>query len=117
MVAGPARVLESALSMGIVFAWAVVAPVMAQVEEISSTAEEWRQWGGPQRNFQVDGSQLADSWPTDGPRRLWSRPLGLGHSTIVVDEGRLFTMYRPGQESQGGPWAGTPTPAAKPTSV
>ena len=105
MVAPPDRVLESALSIGIVLAWAVMAPVMAQVEETSST-EEWRQWGGPQRNFQVDGSQLADSWPADGPRRLWSRPLGLGHSAIVVDKGRLFTMYRPGQESQGGPWAG-----------
>ena len=102
----PARVFELLLSIGTLFAWAVAAPVMAQVEEPSSAGGEWRQWGGPQRNFQVDGSQLADRWPAEGPRRVWSRPLGLGHSAIIVDEGRLFTMYRPGQESPGGPWAG-----------
>ena len=36
---------------------------------------------------------------------LWTRPLGLGHSSIVVDEGRLYTMYRPGKQiSKQGPW-------------
>lgn len=64
-------------------------------------AGEWRQWGGPNRNFIVDGAALADEWPASGPTILWSRPLGLGHSSIVVDEGRLFTLYRPGQEGSG----------------
>ena len=34
---------------------------------------------------------------------LWSRPLGTGHSAIVVDEGRLYTMYRAGngRDAQG----------------
>jgi outer membrane protein assembly factor BamB len=64
-------------------------------------AGEWRQWGGPNRNFLVDGAALADEWPESGPSVLWSRPLGLGHSSIVVDEGRLFTLYRPGQEGSG----------------
>ena len=66
---------------------------------------EWRQWGGPNRNFLSDAVGLADAWPDTGPRVLWSRPLGLGHSSIVVDEGRLFTLYRPGKEvSRSGPW-------------
>ena len=66
---------------------------------------DWRQWGGPNRNFLSDAVGLADVWPDTGPRVLWSRPLGLGHSSIVVDEGRLFTLYRPGKEvSRSGPW-------------
>ena len=69
------------------------------------TTGEWRQWGGPNRNFLSDAVGLADAWPETGPRVLWSRPLGLGHSSIVVDEGRLFTLYRPGKEvSRSGPW-------------
>jgi outer membrane protein assembly factor BamB len=38
---------------------------------------------------------LASTWPAGGPRKLWTRPLGPGHSSIVVENGRLYTMYRP----------------------
>jgi outer membrane protein assembly factor BamB len=73
----------------------------------SSRAQDadWRQWGGPNRDFTSDASGLANSWPVGGPPVLWSRPLGLGHSAITVDEGRLYTMYRPGEQiSKQGPW-------------
>jgi outer membrane protein assembly factor BamB len=41
----------------------------------------------------VDSTGLAESWPAGGPRRLWSRELGEGHSSILVDADRLYTMY------------------------
>jgi outer membrane protein assembly factor BamB len=66
---------------------------------------EWRQWGGPNRNFMSEATGLADTWPTGGPPVLWERPLGLGHSSIVVADRRLFTLYRPGKEvTRTGPW-------------
>ena len=55
----------------------------------------WLQWGGPNRNFTSDVTGLASAWPAGGPRKLWSRPLGEGHSTVLVDGTRLYTMYRP----------------------
>jgi outer membrane protein assembly factor BamB len=55
----------------------------------------WPQWGGPHRNFVVDAKGLATKWPAAGPKKLWSRALGEGHSSIAIDEGRLYTMYRP----------------------
>src|SRR5262249_18816485 len=55
----------------------------------------WPQWGGPNRNFVVDSRGLASSWPASGPKKVWSRALGEGHSAIAVDGGRLYTMYRP----------------------
>ena len=58
------------------------------------TSSGWTQWGGPKRNFQSDSKGLANSWPTTGPPRLWSRPLGTdGYSGIAVDGSRLYTMY------------------------
>jgi outer membrane protein assembly factor BamB len=70
-----------------------------------SAGEEWPQWGGPNRNFIVTAAKLADTWPADGPRTIWSRPLGTGHSAIVAMEGRLFTMYRAGNgRGRRGPW-------------
>ena len=78
---------------------------LAQQKDSYPSAGEWRQWGGPQRNFHSPATGLADSWPEGGPKILWSRPLGLGHSTVVFDDGRLFTMYRPGREAgRNGPW-------------
>jgi outer membrane protein assembly factor BamB len=65
----------------------------------------WPQWGGPNRNFIVEATGLADAWPEMGPRRIWSRPLGTGHSAIVAADGRLFTMYRVGNgRARQGPW-------------
>jgi outer membrane protein assembly factor BamB len=59
---------------------------------------EWPQFGGPTRNFVVDAKGLANSWPADGPKKLWSRPLGEGYSGISVDHGTLYTMYRKGDD-------------------
>lgn len=73
--------------------------------EVPSSAA-WRQWGGPTRNFIVEARGLAEAWPEGGPPVRWSRPLGLGHSAIVVDDGRAFTMYRSGNaRAKLGPWA------------
>jgi outer membrane protein assembly factor BamB len=59
-------------------------------------AEDWLQWGGPRGDFTVEASGLADSWPEEGPPLLWKRPLGDGYSAILVEGGRLYTMYRDG---------------------
>jgi len=54
----------------------------------------WPQLGGPTRDFRVASAELADRWPDGGPRRLWSRTLGEGYSSILVEGDTLVTMYR-----------------------
>ena len=61
----------------------------------ASGSSAWPQWGGPNRNFMSDSKGLASKWPASGPKRLWTRALGEGHSAIAADGGRLYTMYRP----------------------
>ena len=39
-------------------------------------AANWPQWGGPNRNFKVEAHGLADTWPEQGPNKVWSRDLG-----------------------------------------
>jgi outer membrane protein assembly factor BamB len=89
-------------AMVAIMAIATLVPMAAR-QDTYSTAGEWRQWGGPSRNFVSSAHGLADRWPDAGPPELWRRPLGPGHSAIVVDRGVLYTMYRPGQEGRG-PW-------------
>lgn len=60
-----------------------------------TTAPSWTRWGGPSGDFMVPWTGLASTWPAGGPKRLWSRALGEGHSAIAVESGRLYTQYRP----------------------
>ena len=67
----------------------------AQQRGAPAAAAGWPQWGGPARNFVSDSKGLASKWPANGPKKLWSRALGEGHSAIAAEGGRLYTMYRP----------------------
>ncbi len=58
-----------------------------------TAADNWPQWGGPGANFRVEDAGLADQWPDDGPKKLWSRELGEGYAAISSDGTSLFTMY------------------------
>jgi outer membrane protein assembly factor BamB len=73
----------------------------AQQRGAPPAAAAWPQWGGPSRNFVSDSKGLASKWPASGPKKLWSRALGEGHSAIATDGGRLYTLYRP--QGTGGP--------------
>lgn len=61
-------------------------------------AQEWPQWGGPDRDFRVDNPGLATSWPEEGLEARWSRPLGEGYAGIAVVGENLFTQYGEGEE-------------------
>ena len=77
--------------LGLVRVWISLAVVGSWA---TATHAQWPQWGGPQRDFEVKSAQVADDWPDDGPKKLWSRPLGEGYSSIVYDDNRLLTMHR-----------------------
>lgn len=87
------------------FAFGVLVAPHAIALQAQSSPDAWRQWGGPNRNFIVNSIGLAEKWPENGPPLIWSRPLGTGHSAILADEGRLYTMYRAGNgRARQGPW-------------
>jgi len=66
---------------------------------VSAQAQtDWSQWGGPTRNLVSNSKGLAASWPEKGPRQLWSRPLGQGHSSILASGNTLYTMYSQGEQ-------------------
>lgn len=81
---------------------ATMAAGVLTAHQVRAQADGWRQWGGPDRNFVVPSpAALADSWPASGPPVAWSRALGDGHSSILVDKGRLFTVYRAAAPAAG----------------
>src|SRR6185436_1012650 len=79
----------------IIVTLAVAAALSTSPGGRAATPSAWTQWGGPTRDFMSDATGLATTWPAAGPKKLWSRALGEGHSSILVENGRLYTMYRP----------------------
>jgi outer membrane protein assembly factor BamB len=59
----------------------------------AAASGDWPQWGGPGRDFKSDVTGLAAKWPDAGPKKLWSRELGEGYSTVSVEGGQLYTMF------------------------
>jgi outer membrane protein assembly factor BamB len=72
----------------------LTALAVAPVTTAGQTNPSWTQWGGPRRDFMSDSKGLASAWPASGPKKLWTRTLGEGHSSVLVENGRLYTMYR-----------------------
>jgi outer membrane protein assembly factor BamB len=100
------KLIGAVVLLGTVSATSTVA---LRGQSAPTAGDQWRQWGGINRNFIVDGTGLAEKWPESGPPVMWSRPLGTGHSAILYDEGRLYTMFRVGNGRGGsgrsqGPW-------------
>ncbi len=52
-----------------------------------TTAQDWPQWLGPQRNGSID--QTLTPW-TGELKPLWRAPVGEGHSSPIVADGKVF---------------------------
>lgn len=59
----------------------------AAADEPSEDGASWPQWHGPARN----GVSTETDW-TPGGKALWETEVGLGYSSVVVQDGRLYTM-------------------------
>src|SRR5580658_9680703 len=65
----------------------------------SGSRNDWLQWGGPNRDFQLPAAGLAASWPAAGPRQLWKRSLGDGYSSVITDGRTLYTLFKRGTDT------------------
>ncbi len=74
----------------------LILALLLPVAAVAEPTDNWTQWGGPGTDFRAPAEGIADSWGEYGPKQLWSRELGDGYSTILVEGERLYTMYRSG---------------------
>jgi outer membrane protein assembly factor BamB len=57
-------------------------------------AQDWPQFLGPARNGTCPGTNLAATWPKEGPPTLWKKEVGQGFSGPVVAGGKLIVFHR-----------------------
>ncbi len=76
--------------------WCVLLAMTAALSgwQVDTALAQWTQWGGPDQEFKAPAKDLAAAWPEGGPKKVWDRALGEGYTAILVDDGKLYTMYR-----------------------
>src|SRR5882724_4257080 len=64
----------------------------------ASAASDWPQFLGPARNGFYSAPLLTNSWPKEGPAKVWEKKIGQGFSGPVVAAGKLILFHRPGDQ-------------------
>ncbi|HEX4122025.1 MAG TPA: PQQ-binding-like beta-propeller repeat protein [Verrucomicrobiae bacterium] len=62
--------------------------------ETQALAADWPQFLGPTRDAVYAGSDLAATWPADGPPVVWRKNIGQGFSGIAVANHLLILFHR-----------------------
>lgn len=61
-------------------------------------AEEWPKWRGPEGTGISTERGLAEKWPADGPKRVWSQQVGLGFSSPIALDGKIYQFSQDGNQ-------------------
>lgn len=61
------------------------------------TAADWPQWRGPNRDGLVSDASIPRSWPKE-LKQEWKVAVGVGHSSPVVANGRVYVFARQAEE-------------------
>ena len=59
-----------------------------------AVSADWPQFQGPNRDGSSPETGLARTWPSGGPKVLWSIPLGQGYGSPSVRDGEVYILDR-----------------------
>src|SRR5512134_3807884 len=68
--------------------------VMVALSVTGAVAADWPWVYGPARNNTSDQKGLLRTWPPDGPKVLWTAPVGLGFGGPAVSDGKVYLLDR-----------------------
>jgi outer membrane protein assembly factor BamB len=73
------------------------APLVALLVTLSAAsafAADWPGYQGPRRDGTSTEKGILSTWPTEGPKVLWSVPLGIGFGGPAVSRGKVYLLDR-----------------------
>jgi outer membrane protein assembly factor BamB len=97
--------------------------ILLALVPVLAMAEDWTQFQGPRGDSTSKETNLADSWPANGPPKAWEKPVGIGYASPVefgevvylftFDNGsETLTAFKPEtgehvwQQKYAGGWTG-----------
>lgn len=64
----------------------------------TASASDWPRFMGPNGDCVAQEKGLMDKWPDDGPKILWSVPIGVGYAGPVAEAGKVYLLDRNSKE-------------------
>lgn len=61
---------------------------------LPASATDWPQFLGPHRNGTIAETNLAPTWPKEGPPLLWQKKIGAGFAGPVATSGKVILFHR-----------------------
>lgn len=73
--------------------------IAALMLSVTTRADDWPQWRGPERNGMSRETGWLKAWPEGGsPKIAWRAAIGKGHSAVSVANGRAYSMGWDGRQ-------------------
>jgi hypothetical protein len=73
---------------------AALIALLVTLSVVSTLAADWPWIYGPRRNSTSDQKGLLRSWPKEGPKVLWTAPVGVGFGGPAVSGGKVYLLDR-----------------------
>lgn len=67
-------------------------PILLLLASVAANGDDWPNWRGPSRNGISSETSWQHTWPKEGPAVLWRTNVGIGFSSVVVVDSRVYTM-------------------------
>jgi outer membrane protein assembly factor BamB len=68
--------------------------VIAALSAVCAFAADWPGYFGPKRDSTSTEKGLLRSWPKEGPKVLWTAPVGIGYGGPAVSGGKVYLLDR-----------------------
>jgi hypothetical protein len=73
---------------------AILVSLLVTLSGVCASAADWPGYLGPGRDGSSPQKGLLRSWPKDGPKVLWTAPLGAGFGGPAVSGGKVYLLDR-----------------------
>jgi outer membrane protein assembly factor BamB len=70
---------------------------MVSAAALSARAQEWPKWLGPNGDG-ISHEPIAASWPGDGPKKVWEQKCGVGYSSPIALDGKVYLFNQVGSQ-------------------
>jgi len=64
----------------------------ATATPVASSRNYWTNFRGPKRDGKYEEASVSTNWPASGLPLLWKQPVGIGHASFVVADGKAYTI-------------------------
>jgi outer membrane protein assembly factor BamB len=72
----------------------LITMIFALLIAASAFSADWPQYYGPSRNSTSTEKGILRTWPKEGPKVLWTTPLGIGFGGPAVSAGKVYLLDR-----------------------